>query len=53
MVLLVGEEGEGGEGVIGGLSVARAILEEVLLVGWEVLGRGGRSFPSRSFSSSL
>lgn len=53
VVLLVGEEGEGGEGIVGGFVVARAVLKEVLLVGREVL-RGGRcSFPSRSLSSSF
>lgn len=53
MVLFVREEGKGREGVIGGLGVAGTVLEEVLFVGWKVLGRGWRSFSSRSLSPSL
>lgn len=49
VVLFVGEEGAGREGVVGGFGVAGAVLEEVLLVGWEVMGRSWCSFSPGSF----
>lgn len=49
VVLLVGEEGEGGKGVVRGFCIPGAVLEEVQFVRREVLrGRWG-SFPSGLF----
>ena len=50
VVLLVGEEREGGDGVVGGFRVSGAVLEEILLVRWEVWRGCRRSFSSGTFA---
>ena len=50
VILFMGEEREGREGVVGGFGIPRAVLEEILLMRREVLWGRRCSFSSGTFA---